>query len=440
MCGSIRGSAFFVRSLGCAFFIMEEKHMKKVLSVILAILLLTGILLTGCSTETDPGASGGTQATGSGGGNGGGNGSGNNGNGNGNGADGTGSGGNATEGTEPTEPATSLPGSEGLKYSLNDDGQSYSVVGIGTCTDTDIVIPTTYEGLPVTCIGGSAFRGNKSLTSLTVQEGLIDINSNAFYGCTQLTQVTLSDTVEHIGEFTFCLCALTEIYIPASVTSIQRETFDYCNSITKIVVAPENPKYHVAGNCLIETETKMLLRGTVNSVIPTDGSVTWFGNYSFSGIKDLTKIIIPDCITVIGGQAFMGSGLTEIVIPDSVTLLANDAFWGCANLASVTLPNSITELNANIFRDCNSLKSIVIPEGVTTIFSAFADCMALESVTIPASIKMISSHAFQECNALTRIDFAGTVAQWEAIKKGDYWYTLNTGDYTVYCTDGEIHK
>lgn len=48
--------------------------------------------------------------------------------------------------------------SQGLSYAVNSDNMSYSVIDIGTCNDTDIIIPTKYENLPVTSIGNWAFR------------------------------------------------------------------------------------------------------------------------------------------------------------------------------------------------------------------------------------------------------------------------------------------
>ena len=67
--------------------------------------------------------------------------------------------------TVASEPVTIPTASEGLKYTLVTlDGVKGYKVSKGTCTDTDVVIPSTYEGLPVISIGDSAFSSCDSLT------------------------------------------------------------------------------------------------------------------------------------------------------------------------------------------------------------------------------------------------------------------------------------
>ena len=83
---------------------------------------------------------------------------------------------------------------ENLSYSLNSDGESYSVTGIGTCTDTDIVIPSTYEEKPVTAISNSAFYGCSLLTSVIIPDSVTSIGLSAFYNCTALETVYYKGT------------------------------------------------------------------------------------------------------------------------------------------------------------------------------------------------------------------------------------------------------
>jgi len=134
----------------------------------------------------------------------------------------------------------------------------------------------------------------------------------------------------------------------------------------------------------------------MTSVIPNDGSVTSIGDYAF----------------------YYCTGLTSITIPDNVTSIGVDAFQGCSSLTDVTM----------------------IPGGVTSINErAFCFCSRLTSITLPDSVTSIGEYALNYCNALTSITFEGTVEQWNAIVKGSNW-NYYTGEYTIYCSDGEIAK
>ena len=107
---------------------------------------------------------------------------------------------------------------------------------------------------------------------------------------------------------------------------------------------------------------------------------------------------------------------------------------------SITIPNGITRIEEGAFRDYTSLMSVTSPDSVISIGNdAFLNCTSLASVTIPDSVTSIGGWAFCECYDLTSIVYQGTKAQWNAISKEDYWND-NTGDYTIYCTDGDIKK
>ena len=178
--------------------------------------------------------------------------------------------------------------------------------------------------------------------------------------------------------------------------------------------------------------------------------------------------MIPDSVTNIGSYAFYGcNGLTNVIIPDSVTSIGNDVFYGCSNLKYNEYNNALylgnennkylvlikaksknitsCQINANckfIYTDaffyCEGLTSITIPDSVTSIGdSAFYSCTGLTSVTIGNGVTSIGPNAFSYCSGLTRIDFNGTKAQWEAIKKGNAWCGYRRY-FTVYCTDGTI--
>jgi hypothetical protein len=123
--------------------------------------------------------------------------------------------------------------SKGLEFRLNADGKSYSVTGIGICNDTDIVIPSVYNGLPVTIIGDYAFLWCDSLTSIEIPDSVTSIGGEAFACCGSLTSIEIPGSVTNIGDYAFYDCnSLTSVVIPDSVTSIGLNAFGYCYSLT----------------------------------------------------------------------------------------------------------------------------------------------------------------------------------------------------------------
>lgn len=130
-----------------------------------------------------------------------------------------------------------LTPSEGLAYTLAADGTSYICSGIGTCTDTDIIIPETYNGLPVTSIRKMAFNNCTSLTSVTIPNSVTSIDEGVFYYCSALKSVTIPASVTSIGNHAFFYCsALKSVTIPNSVTSIGNYAFYNCPSLTSITI------------------------------------------------------------------------------------------------------------------------------------------------------------------------------------------------------------
>ena len=95
---------------------------------------------------------------------------------------------------------------------------------------------------------------------------------------------------------------------------------------------------------MIETDSKTLIVGCKNSVIPSDGSVTRIGDYAFARCNSLTSIVIPEGVTSIGKYAFWYcSSLTSITIPDSVTSIGDWAFLNCTLLTSITFQGSMEQ-------------------------------------------------------------------------------------------------
>lgn len=126
-------------------------------------------------------------------------------------------------------------GTEGLSFTLSEDGTSYSV-SAGSATEGDVFIPAYHNGLPVTNIGHIGFANSD------FEPEDIEIGSYAFFGCTDLKTVVIPSTVTVIGDMAFAGCeSLESIVIPPAVTVIGDYAFMLCESLESIVI-PESVK------------------------------------------------------------------------------------------------------------------------------------------------------------------------------------------------------
>ena len=352
------------------------------------------------------------------------------------------------------------PASEGLEFALNSDGQSYYVKGIGTCTDTDVVIPDTYNGLPVTKIGNSAFKNCTSLTSVSIPNSVMTISAYAFYGCRYITGVIIPNSITCIQNNAFTNCeALTNVRIPDSVTTIEIGAFSSCNSLENISLG-KGLKYiqsQAFSSCAI---TSIEIPNSVVSIgwqafyncesltyISIPASVTSIGSDPFTYCTNLETIdvdidnkyyksidgvlytkdgkeliqypayknnnffVVPDSVTSIGSHAFCESQFLErVVIPDSVTSIGSYAFGGCGLLTEIEISNSVAIIDSGTFQYCYSLTNVTIPNSVTRIeYMAFAYCTSLKSITIPNSVKSIGEWAFISCRSLEKVNIPETI-------------------------------
>ena len=213
----------------------------------------------------------------------------------------------------------------------------------------------------------------------SIKEGIRIICDRAFYRCSSLSNIVIPASVTSIGDSAFCGCrSLSSIIIPASVTSIGDNAFCGCRSLSKIVIP---------------------------------ASVTSIGDGAFSDCRSLSNIDIPDSVTCIGDCVFSHCrSLSNIAIPASVTSIGDSAFCGCLSLSKIVIPASVTSIGDGAFSDCRSLSNIAIPDSVTSIGnSAFFYCLSLSKIVIPASVTSIGNSAFFYCLSLSKIVIPNSV-------------------------------
>ncbi len=442
--------------------------------------------------------------------------------------------------------------SQGLLFGLLRDN-TYSVEGIGICTDTEIIIPETFNGKLVTRIGDSAFLRCNFLKSIVIPDSVTSIGKEAFYSCRSLTSIIIPDSVTSIGDGAFYSCdSLTSMVIPDSVTSIQHGhgySFMGCPCLTiyceptarpsgwadfdgdcSVVwdcnnneIADDGCIYTIIdgvryalkdGIATVVKQPRSLTTANIKSSIEYKGvsyAVTSIGNSAFEYCNSLTNVVIPESVTSIGNYAFrccdslisievseqnanykdvdgnlyskdgttliqyaIGKTAVSFTILDSVTSIGEYAFAGCSSLIiyceatvkpsgwdsnwnyynpvvwdcdnndvatdeyiytvidgvryalkdgvatvarqsrSLTTANikssidykgvsyAVTRIGDSAFLRCNFLKSIVIPDSVTSIGnSSFVYCDSLTSIVIPDSVTSIGDFAFAECDFLT---------------------------------------
>jgi hypothetical protein len=250
--------------------------------------------------------------------------------------------------------------------------------------------------------------------SYTIPGSVTNLGSGAFYYCSNLTGVTISNGLISIGTNTFQYCAsLTNVAIPKSVAGIGSGVFSWCPSLAAITVDALNSFYSSADGVLFDKKQTTLIAcpGARTGSYTISNGVASIGSSAFNSCRRLTGVTIPNGVTSIGSFAFNGcAGLAAVTIPNGVTSIESSAFNNCGAMTNVSISDSVTNIGSSAFNGCSNLASVAIPNGVTSIgYSGFSYCISLASVTIPNSVTRIGDLAFYGCASLAGVVIPGSV-------------------------------
>ena len=245
----------------------------------------------------------------------------------------------------------------------------------------------------IVAIQSEAFADCKSLTSVILPDSIKIISTHCFDGCTGLTQVVLPNGIKVIDEYVFKDCtSLEEIVFPDSVTTIAEGAFAGCRSLSKVVF-PKKLKT-IGKNAFYKCPlTRIHICGNVKSLSGFHGT-------------DLEEAIIDEGVENIGEACFRGcASLTSLALPESVKTIDHAAFMDCTSLRTLKLPQHLEALGDEAFRGCSSLERIDIPEGVTAIpHLLFVGCTSAH-VHLPSTVKEYNTVPEKEKRAPWNSDF-----------------------------------
>lgn len=228
-----------------------------------------------------------------------------------------------------------------------------------TGSESELTLPVTLGGCPVTAIGYCAFRGCAALTQVEIGEGVASIGSNAFQNCSSLIRVSLPDSLTTLGTHAFYGCpALTQITLPEHLERLHPYAFYGCSAVRL---------------CSLGGKTALTLSDYGYTFTSPDyPQLALYAFEDSTGARTLTisdcdesavSASIPDGVTVIDGYAFCGcSALTALVLPDSVAEIAYSAFEGCSALREITLPAAGAVIAGDAFSGCTDV-TVIAPEG-----------------------------------------------------------------------------
>ncbi len=272
-----------------------------------------------------------------------------------------------------------------------------------------------------------AFYDCDLVTSVTVKAN--NIHASAFEGLNSLTTLTLETGV--VSDKAFCQSATkNDAIFDIKAKSVAASAFEGASSLIQLTLAAD------------EVAEKAFYQSATKNAAAFDIKAKSIGAYAFAGVIGLKTLTLE--AETIGDNAFSDCiNLTYITLSNNLSSIGTSAFYNCSSLSTIELPSSLQELKRSAFENCSSLKEITIPQNVESIGNnVFKGCKALADVKIADRETELSlgsndsSPLFADC-PLKTVYIGGNISYPSESSKGYSPFYRNTSLEEVTITDKE---
>lgn len=273
-----------------------------------------------------------------------------------------------------------------------------------------------------TTIGAEAFA-DSTLHTVDLFDSVTTINGGAFRNCTELTELTLPESVEFVGaEALYGCTGLKTLFVLCDPTVLPEDLFDVWPENMEIYVGDnatdEQVKYlsKIAGRPFYYPVTRMSEELPTLDAMPYEplpGEDFWFDT-EFARLDNYDgyelNLVLPreiegEPLTMIGGSMMQRASygdnyeaelpVVSVVIPENYTDIPAYAFAGCETLETVICYAPIEMLNDSVFANCTSLREVIFVNGVGGFGNyVFDNCPNLETVYVGPYVDSVGEYAF----------------------------------------------